>query len=219
VPRLRQAVLVARDLDATVARLQSELGLGEPYRDASVAYFGLVNAVFAVGDTFLEVVSPVDPENPGAATAVRRLERAGRDVAGYMAMVQVDDLAAAREQVRDAAVREVFQIEFDDIAEVHLHPGDMRAIVALTQPAPPESWRWGGEGWRSRSVPGSLTGITVRSPDPDGLSARWTALALGPVPGCTFVSDGDRGDASGIAEIALQLPGRGAVTLPLPVSS
>jgi hypothetical protein len=204
VPRLRQAVLAARDLEPTVAGLRARFGLGEPYRDPSVAYFGLANAVFAIGDTFLEVVSPVDPTVPGAATAVGQLARSGTDVCGYMAMVQVDDLAAARRTVHDAGVREVFEIEFDDIAEVHLHPGDMRAIVALSQPTPVESWRWGGDGWPERSVPGSLVGVTIATADPEGIGARWTALALGPVPGCRFTAaDG----ASGIVEVELQLDG------------
>ena len=56
-PRLRQAVLAAREL--TVAdRLRDELGLAEPFADPGVWNFGLQNAVFALGDTFLEVVSP-----------------------------------------------------------------------------------------------------------------------------------------------------------------
>ena len=54
--RLRQAVLAALDLEQTVEELRMEFGLGEPYRDPGVAYFGLANAVLAIGDTFLEVV-------------------------------------------------------------------------------------------------------------------------------------------------------------------
>src|SRR5487761_2749186 len=57
--RLRQAVLVASDLQPLVARLQEELGLDEPFRDPGVGEFGLANAVFAIGDCFLEIVSPV----------------------------------------------------------------------------------------------------------------------------------------------------------------
>ena len=56
--RLRQAVLVARDLDGVAASLRSALGLGAPFHDPGVAAFGLRNAVMALGDTFVEVVSP-----------------------------------------------------------------------------------------------------------------------------------------------------------------
>jgi catechol 2,3-dioxygenase-like lactoylglutathione lyase family enzyme len=203
MPRIRQAVLAARDLEPTVEWLRDELGLGEPYRDAAVAYFGMVNAVFAIGDTFLEVVSPVRPEEPGARTASRQLERSGRGVCGYMVMLQIEDLPAARERAREAGVREVFEVELEDIAEVHLHPGDMRgAIVSLSVPTPAGSWRWGGEGWSERAVPGSVAGVTVAVADPDAVSERWASIAGGEVPGCSFVSDED---AAGVVEIELDL--------------
>ena len=181
MPRLRQAVLAARDLEKTVANLRAEFDLGEPFGDPAVSYFGLENAVFAIGDTFLEVVSPVGIE-AGAQTAARQLDRSGADVCGYMAMVQVEDLAAVRERIRAATVREVFEVELDDIVEVHLHPGDMRAIVALSEPQPPESWRWGGEGWRERSVPGAVTGLTVAVAEPTEIADRWEGVSGGQNP-------------------------------------
>jgi catechol 2,3-dioxygenase-like lactoylglutathione lyase family enzyme len=203
MPRLRQAVLAARDLEATVARLRGEFGLGEPYRDPAVAYFGLTNAVFAIGDTFLEVVSPVGDE-PGAKTAARQLERSGAEICGYMAMVQIDDLAAARERVRAAGAREVFEVELDDIAEVHLHPGDMRAIVALSEPRPPESWRWGGEGWSERAIDGRVRGLTLAVSDPEAMEARWEDVCGGAIPGCRFEQDQS---SPGIIEIELEVRG------------
>jgi hypothetical protein len=90
VPRLRQTVLAVRDLESTVARLREEFGLGEPYRDPAVVYFGLANAVFALGDTFLELISPVSPQEPGARAATRQLERSAGVACGYMAKLQVD---------------------------------------------------------------------------------------------------------------------------------
>ena len=48
--RLRQAVLVAQDLEPVASMVQSALGLGEPYRDPRVATFGLVNVVMPIGD-------------------------------------------------------------------------------------------------------------------------------------------------------------------------
>ena len=199
MPRLRQAVLAARDLDATMVRLRDEFGLGVPFHDEGVGLFGLRNAVFAIGDTFLEVVSPVRDDAPAA----RQLERSGRDVCGYMAMVQVDDIDAARIRAREAGVREVFDVALDDIAEVHLHPRDAGgAIVSLSAPEPASAWRWGGEDWPQRSVPGAVTGIAVEVAAPEAVAARWTHLAGREVPGCTFVH-GDRG----IVEIALELDG------------
>jgi hypothetical protein len=184
--RLRQAVLAAGDLDAVAGRLRSTLSLREPFADQAVGYFGLRNAVFALSDTFLEVVSPV---RDGTA-AGRLIARRGGDC-GYMLMFQVPDLAAARERAADAGIREVFEIALDDIAEVHLHPADMHgAIVSLSQPSPPGSWRWGGPGWSERSVGDRLlSGAVIAVEDPNAVASLWTSILGAPAPGVEFVAD------------------------------
>lgn len=172
LPRLRQAVIAARDLDDVAGQLRSKLGLAEPYSDPEVERFGLRNAVFALKHTFIEVVSPIRPDAPAA----RLLERRGGDT-GYMLMFQVEDLAAARERVRVAEVREALDFSLDGMAEVHLHPADMRAaIVALSQPTPPSAWRWGGPEWESRSAPFELTGATITVAQPVAVVARWQTV-------------------------------------------
>ena len=57
--------------------------------DEGVGYFGLHNAVFALGDTFFEVISPLR----ASTAAGRQLDRRGADC-GYMLMAQLEDLAA-----------------------------------------------------------------------------------------------------------------------------
>jgi hypothetical protein len=166
VLRLRQAVLAARDLDAAVEELRAALPLGEPYADPGVAYFGLSNAVMPLGDTFVEVVSPVQ-ENTAAG---RFLDRRGDGA--YMAMFQIDDLAGARNRAAALGVREVWAGDFDDISAVHLHPADIgAAIVSLDRPVPPESWRWGGP-WHPHGD-ALTTGLTLSARDPEALGARW----------------------------------------------
>jgi hypothetical protein len=162
-------VIAARDLDAVAGELQNRLGLREPYADPGVAHFGLRNAVFALGDTFLEVVSPVQEET----SAGRLIERRGGDC-GYMLMFQIDGLAAARERAQELGIREVFEVSLEDMAEVHVHPSDIGgAIVSLSQPSPPESWRWGGSEWETRSAPPVITGATLEVPDPGSTAERW----------------------------------------------
>ena len=173
--RLRQVALAARELDAAERRLE-EAGLRAPFRDPGVAEFGLVNVVYAVGDTFLEVVAPDRPD-----TAVGRwLDHVGADLAGYMALVQVDDLATTRQRAADLGIRSVWSADLDDIAATHLHPKDVGAIVSVDQPTDPASWRWGGEGWQDRAVPGGLKAVELgRGADP----SQWGALLDRPVDG------------------------------------
>lgn len=168
----------------------------EPFADPAVAHFGLRNAVFALEDTFLEVVSPVRPD----AAAARLLARRGRDC-GYMVMFQVNDLESARARAAAQGVREVFEVSLEDIEEVHLHPADMRgAIVSLSQPRPPESWRWGGPGWRRRSARLRVAAATIAVADPAAVRERWEAVLGGPTAGVRFVADHSEG---GLVEIGL----------------
>jgi Glyoxalase-like domain len=169
--RLRQAVLVARELEPLAAELRAALGLGEPFRDPGVGEFGLHNVVFALGDCFLEIVSPTRADT----AAGRYLQRHGDG--GYMVIFDVEDLEGARSRALGAGVRVVWQIDLPDISGTHLHPGDMRgAIVSIDRSNPYGSWRWGGPQWTGRvgeGAPGALAGVTIAVRDPQAVAARW----------------------------------------------
>lgn len=174
---MRQLVIAA-ETPNVADQLQKVLDLGEPFHDPGVAEFGLENAVFAIGEHFLEVVWPVRADAP-----VRRfLDRNGEG--GYMAIFQTGDLAGARQRLDGAGIRRVWDIDLDDIAASHVHPADVgAAIVSLDEAHPWESWRWGGPVWETNSVEGELSGAIFESPDPNALASRWAA-ALG-VPAST----------------------------------
>jgi hypothetical protein len=173
--RLRQAVLVAADLDAVERELRDALGLDEPFRDPGVAEFGLRNAVFALGDCFLEIISPTRPDT----AAGRYLERHGGD-GGYMVLFDLEDLDGARARAEQEGVRVVWRIDLPDISGTHLHPADMRgAIVSLDSSRPYGTWRWGGPQWTERTgegAPGSLASITVAVADPQAAAERWARV-------------------------------------------
>jgi hypothetical protein len=185
--RLRQAVLVAGDLEQAAARLRRALDLGEPFRDPGVGAFGLANVVFALGDCFIEVVSPVRAQT----AAGRQLQRRGDG--GYMVIFDIegkDDFEGARSRALALGVRAVWQIELPDIATTHLHPADMRgAIVSIDRSEPYGTWRWGGPQWTGGvgvGAPGELAGVSIAVADPAAVAARW-----GEVLGVA-VSDGEQ---------------------------
>lgn len=125
--RLRQAVIVATEFDPVAEALRSALGLGEPFRDPGVGMFGLQNAVFSIGDCFLEIVSPTQP----GTAAGRYLERHDGD-SGYMVMFDLEDLAGGRQRAKESGVRTVWEIDLPDISGTHLHPADIGgAIVSI----------------------------------------------------------------------------------------
>jgi len=171
---------VAEQLEPVAAALRSALDLGEPFRDPGVGEFGLANVVFALGDCFLEVVSPIQP----GTAAGRYLQRHGGD-GGYMVIFDLEDLEGARERAQRLGVRVVWRIDLPDISGTHLHPADMRgAIVSLDRSEPYGSWRWGGPQWTGRTgsgAAGRLTGITVAVADPAAVAARWGEVLGVPV--------------------------------------
>jgi len=183
-PRLRQVALVAADCQATARQLQEAFGWPEPFHDPGVGRFGLTNAVFAAGDTFVEVVTPVQP----VTAAGRYLARRGGD-SGYMAIFQMPDLAKARHRVAAAGVRVIWTADLADIAGTHLHPKDVPgAIVSLDWADPPESWRWAGPEWTGRApahAHGGVSGVTIEVTDPAGAAARWAEVL-----GLTVTDDG-----------------------------
>jgi len=178
VIRLRQVALVARDLELTTGFLHGEYGLTVCFTDPGVAEFGLHNALMTVGDQFLEVVAPVRPDT----TAGRLLDKRITDVAGYMAIYEVDDLDRREAALADAGVRIVWRGDLPDIRGRHLHPADVGgAIVSIDQPEPLGSWRWAGPTWTPHtdtSVVTAIAGVVVAANDPAALQARWSSLGL-----------------------------------------
>jgi hypothetical protein len=224
--RLRQAVLVAGELEPVAEALQDALGLGEPFRDSGVGLFGLENAVFALDDCFLEIVSPTEP----GTAAGRYLERQGGDC-GYMVMFDLEDLAGGRQRAKESGVRTVWEIDLPDISGTHLHPADIGgAIVSIDGSEPYGSWRWGGPQWAGRiaddGAAGSLVAVTVVADDPAALAKRWAhvlGVPLADEPQSVLALDGGEvrfataagGHTEGLTEIGFtdvpSLPSDGVI--------
>jgi hypothetical protein len=107
--RIRQIVFAVRDLANGRARLASLLDLDPPFRDPDVAVFGIDNAVYAFGDQFVELISPIQE----GSAAGRALDRRGD--CGYMLLLQTDDFERERARIAALGVRTVWQAEFADI--------------------------------------------------------------------------------------------------------
>jgi hypothetical protein len=206
--RLRQAVVAAADRDAVVEVWQHELGLGEPFADPGVEVFGLHNAVLPVGDTFLEVVSPLTPGD--RCPAERYMAARGGDC-GYMAIFQVADMDSARAHLAALGARSVFATDLDDIRCTHVHPADVgAAIVSFDQALPVGSWRWAGPGWGDQvrdDVVTGLAGLRLAAPDPAALRARWSALlAVAPSAPTAGADGADPTEPTDPAGTVLRLP-------------
>jgi Glyoxalase-like domain len=177
--RLRQAVVVASDLDAVTDELCAAFQLKVCYRDPGVETFGLCNALLAVGDTFLEVVSPIRDDT----AAGRYLARRG-GAGGYMVILQVDDLDRRRAHLLSSDVRIVWEGARPGVKGIHLHPADVGgAILSLDQAVPPDAWPWAGSDWRGAApsdVAHAVVGVELQSESPEALAGRWSKILEAP---------------------------------------
>jgi hypothetical protein len=173
--RLRQIALAARKLAPTLETLSDVLGIEVAFHDPGVGVFGLENGVMPIGETFLEVVSPVQAN----ATAARWIERRGGD-SGYMVIFQVEDFAPHRERLAKLGVRIVWEGKQKGAATLHLHPRDVGgAIVSIDTMAERGAWEWAGPKWRQHvrtEVTRAIVGAELESPAPEKLAARWSEV-------------------------------------------
>ena len=184
--RLRQVALVAKDLAPVQADIAAVLGVDYAYDDPGVGKYGLRNAVFPIGDTFLEVVSPRIP----GTTAGRLLQKRGGD-GGYMVILfRLMTLRKPRARVREASARIVDQTDGECAAFTHIHPKDIGgAILSLDFMKPKERWEWGGPDWQSHvrtDTSLAIVGAELQAENPAHLAARWAQIL-----GCSTEEDGD----------------------------
>jgi hypothetical protein len=169
------------------------LELSVCHRDPGVGKYGLENALFPIGDKFLEVVAPVRD----GTTAGRYLERRGGD-GGYMVITQCDDLAPRRKRCEALSVRIANEIGYPEYHELQLHPRDVGGAMlsfacqagarAPGGPWHPAAWHGEGEPGGGASLIRAMTAAELQSEDPDRLARRWSDVIERPV----HVQDGQR---------------------------
>jgi hypothetical protein len=182
--RLRQIALVAEKLEPVVDDLREVLGIEVCYRDPGVERFGLENALFPIGNQFLEVVAPIREGTAGG----RYLERRGGD-GGYMVITQCDDHAPRRKRVEELGIRLAHQFEVPGhFKNMQLHPRDTGGSFfeideQLGDRAHDPDGPWdpaGGDGWKEARRLDRVSAILaaeIQSPSPRELAERWAAIA------------------------------------------
>jgi hypothetical protein len=182
--RIRQVALCTDDIWRDEKQVIGALDVAGVHRDPPNR-FEMKNTVFAVGDTFLELVQPVTESAPTA----RFLANHGGP-GGYMLILQVGNRNAARNRVDQLDVRVVFDSPSAhhhgvEASALHLHPADTGGtLISLDTMDPPEGWAWGGPSWRQHAhthVVDSIVGVELRSGAPDELAERFGRLVGRPV--------------------------------------
>ena len=93
--RLRQLVIVAEERDSIANQICDVFDLKVAFHDDGLIHFGLINSLIPLGDTFIEIVTPVK-EN---TTAERFLNRRGGN-GGYMVICLLYTSPSPRDRTR-----------------------------------------------------------------------------------------------------------------------
>lgn len=186
--RLRQICLVAKDLATVEAQITATLGTEVCHRDPGVGKYGLHNALWALGGTFLEVVAPKDPNSD---TAAGRYLTRRKGNGGYMYILDCDDLDARREHFKAMDARIVQDLHSGDehiwSEAIHLHPRDTGGcLLSIDRHSGGENtmggYHWAGPSWQEKANPNIvITGATMQCDDPEAVAERWSFLLRRPV--------------------------------------
>ncbi len=183
--RIRQVAICAPDIRPVERAVEQALDITAAHRDKPGAPIWMFNGVFPVGDTFLEILQP---ERSSAPTQ-KFLDKQG-GAAGYMLLLQVDDIDRARARATAVGVRIAMDMPKRNYHGVtaqalHLHPGDTRgALTSFDWMENWEDWAWGGDAWRwhqRTDVVQGIVGAEIASADPDALAAHYALLLGRPV--------------------------------------
>jgi hypothetical protein len=185
VLRLRQVAVVAPELAPQEQAIGQLLGADVCFRDPGVGKYGLENALWALGGTFLEALAPTRP----GTTAGRYLERRGGPT-GYMLILDTNDIAAVRLRMTMLGARIVEDLSVDlhgqQATALHLHPRDTGGCLLSIDhhgpnPAMMGSYAWAGPDWQRHCRANlAITGAVLACEDPSVTAARYSALLARP---------------------------------------
>ena len=174
--RLRQLVIATSEIDLLADSICDLFELKRTFSDPELIVFGLQNVLIPLGDTFLELITPIK-EN---TSAERFLKKRGGD-GGYMVIVDSVDLEKERKRLEITELDIVWHEnrKFEDIhgQSLHLHPKQVGgAILSIDNMKPASSWLWAGTEWEkdiNKSMVSHLSGVNICTPNPDNLLANW----------------------------------------------
>jgi Glyoxalase-like domain len=213
LPAIRQLVFLAADLDATLAAARSGLGLNEGVDDsAGMAKLGFIHQVLAIDQTFLEFTAPLGPDTMPAKLVAKRGDL------GYMVVMQVDDVEAAKARAAARGLKPVYETPYEGHTITQWHPRDFGTLAEIDQLRPADTWYMAPKIFEvgSTSVVGDFTAIELAVRDPAAIAATWSAVL-----GVPLGDDGVSLDLSGRAVRfipTVEGGGEGLVAVELPAT-
>lgn len=178
--RFRQVCLVCDDLPKACADIEHVLGLQLAHRDPELADYAVENAVYPLGNCFIELLAPLGPDSPAAAF-LRHSEGQG----AFIAIFNCDDAERRLSRARQLGLRQIADFSRPDFVGGQLHPRDCRAVMIEFDRSRGEEdlqgyyYAAGGRGWVKHvdtRVARRIREATLFSPEPQALAAHWAEI-------------------------------------------
>ena len=174
--RLRQLVIATSEIDPLADSICDLFELRRTFSDPELIIFGLKNVLIPLGDTFLELVTPVK-DNTAAERFLKKRDGDG----GYMVIVDSLDLDKERKRLKTLELDIVWHEnrKTDGIhgQSLHLHPKQVGgAILSIDNMKPASTWLWAGADWEkdvNKSMVSHLSGVNICTPNPNNLLSNW----------------------------------------------
>lgn len=176
--RLRQVCLATLDIKKHQNAFQ-RIFETDPCHESWLEQFGLENALFPIGGTFIELVAPIK-EN----TAVHRFLARSKGTGGYMAIFDCDDLNRKRSITEKLGIPLVYHKEADGASLIQLSPkATGLTLVEFDQHKNGEdrfgSYEWAGPGWQDRinqHYAEDVVSFEFHCADPTSKASTWSEL-------------------------------------------
>ena len=199
----RQVVVCVRDIEPAISTLCKELDTYVTFRDPALMYYGLKNALLPIGDSFLEIVSPITSN----VTADRYLNKFGDG--GYMIIIQLKDLNELKlieNNANNNNIRIIHRgartLDMKDIVGkknlsksniglteaglhgIHFHPNDIGCITEMINMNPSNKWLWASNKWETKEEQNKIKNSDIKGfcsvdiavDNPKQIGLKWIKL-------------------------------------------
>lgn len=174
--RFRQICVATLNLEKDVTLFTKILGI-PPCHRSRLDHFGLANAMFAIGGSFIELVAPTQDQ-----TAVHRFLKRSQGLGGYMAIFDCDDVLRQKSMAQRQDISIIFERSTSDADLLQLSPKDTGVtMLEFDHHTGGENrlyaYQWAGHDWQKHLNPDlDITEITMTCVDPDHVHSKWIPL-------------------------------------------
>lgn len=174
--RLRQVCVASMELEPAVEIL-TRIFEQAPCHTSELSEYGLQNALFAMGGSFLEIVAPTRPD-----TAVERFIKRTGGTGGYMAIFDCEDVSNRKEIAKSLDITPIVDQSRPNADLLQLDPkATGLTMLEFDHHQNGEDrlghYEWAGEGWQSAlNEDVDFSGISVTSDELPKRQQQWHSL-------------------------------------------